>query len=145
MRLGAGLEITWASSRLDGESCQSFVADDRRLPSSLRGTQSISSGHRCGPDVNDTSLECGSVAASVAVLAGIAAADAACCQELGRRSRSGNHHDAEGLLEQVRPAGKQAANQLRQLIDLKDAAHYGFIEVTTAQLKAFASSSGASC
>jgi hypothetical protein len=86
-------------------------------------------------DASDPSLEYGSVAASVAVLAGIAAADAACCHELGRRSRSGNHHDAEGLLEQVRPAGKQAASQLRQLIDLKDAAHYGFIDVTTAQLK----------
>lgn len=86
-------------------------------------------------DVSDPGLEYGSVAASVAVLAGIAAADAACCQELGRRSRSGNHHDAEGLLEKVRPTGKQAAGQLRQLIDLKDAAHYGFINVTTAQLK----------
>lgn len=33
-----------------------------------------------------------SVAASLAVLAGIAAADAACCARLGRRSRSQDHH-----------------------------------------------------
>lgn len=41
-------------------------------------------------DVNDLTLEYASVAASLAILAGIAAADAACCQELGRRSRSEN-------------------------------------------------------
>jgi len=86
-------------------------------------------------DVNDPGLEYGSVAASVAILAGIAAADAACCQRLGRRSRSDDHHDAEALLEQIRPGGKQAASQLRQLINLKDAAHYGFLNITTAQLK----------
>lgn len=55
-------------------------------------------------DVDDQSLEYGSVAASVAVLAGIAAADAACCQELGQRSRSDSHHDAEALLGQITPA-----------------------------------------
>lgn len=67
-------------------------------------------------DVSDPSLEYGSVAASVAILAGIAAADAAGCQELGKRSRSENHHHAEVLLEQITPGGKRAAGQLRQLI-----------------------------
>jgi hypothetical protein len=86
-------------------------------------------------DVSDPSLEYGSVAASVAILAGIAATDAACCQELGRRSRSENHHDAEVLLEQIMPGGKRAASQLRQLIDIKDTAHYGFINISTPQLK----------
>lgn len=86
-------------------------------------------------DVRDPSLEYGSVAASVAILAGIAAVDAACCQELGKRSRSDDHHDAEGLLSQIMPGGKQAARQLRDLINLKDAAHYGFISVTAPQLK----------
>ncbi len=38
-----------------------------------------------------------SVAASLAVLAGIAAADAACCVALGRRSRGSDHHDAEAM------------------------------------------------
>jgi hypothetical protein len=86
-------------------------------------------------DVNDPNLEYGSVAASVAILAGIAGADAACCQGLGKRSRSDDHHDAEALLQQIAPGGKQAASRLRQLVNLKDAAHYGFVNVTTPQLK----------
>lgn len=86
-------------------------------------------------DVDDTHLEYGSVAASVAILAGIAAADAVCCQVLGRRSRSDDHHDAEALLVEVTPGGKRAAGQLRKLITLKDAAPYGFVSVTTPQLK----------
>jgi hypothetical protein len=85
--------------------------------------------------VDDHSLAYGSVAASVAILAGIAAADAACCHVLGRRSRSADHHDAEALLLNVTPGGKRAAGQLRKLISLKDAAHYGFISVTSSQLK----------
>jgi hypothetical protein len=86
-------------------------------------------------DENDPSLEYAGVAASIAILAGIAAADAACCQALGRRSRSDNHHDAEALLGEIAPGGKRAAGQLRALIDIKDAAHYGFISVSAAQLK----------
>jgi len=86
-------------------------------------------------DVADPALEYGGVAASVAILAGIAAADAACCQVLGRRSRSDDHHDAEMLLAEITPGGKRAAGHLRKLITLKDAAHYGFISVTTPELK----------
>lgn len=86
-------------------------------------------------DVSDPSLEYGGVAASVAILAGIAAADAACCKELGKRSRSDNHHDAEMPLEQITPGGRRAAGQLRRLIDVKDTAHYGFINVSASQLK----------
>jgi hypothetical protein len=86
-------------------------------------------------DESDPNLEFGGVAASVAVLAGIAAADAACCQVLGKRSRSENHHDAEALLEVITPGGKKAASQLRQLIEIKDTAHYGLISISTAQLK----------
>lgn len=58
-------------------------------------------------DVSDPSLEYGSVAASVAILAGIAAADAACCKELGKRSRSDNHHDAECYSNRSRPAANE--------------------------------------
>jgi hypothetical protein len=86
-------------------------------------------------DESDPMLEYAAVAASVAILAGIAAADAACCQALGRRSRSDNHHDAEILLAEITPGGKRAAAQFRQLIDIKDTAHYGFISVTAPQLK----------
>jgi hypothetical protein len=71
-----------------------------------------------------------SVAAALAVLAGIAASDAACCAALGRRSRSADHHDAETLLEQIEPDGRAAAQKLRRIIDEKDAAHYGLVNVS---------------
>jgi len=72
-----------------------------------------------------------SAAASLAVLAGIHASDAACCKSLGRRSRGGDHHDAEELLEQIEPHGRRAATAMRRLIDLKDEAHYGFFRMST--------------
>ncbi len=76
-----------------------------------------------------------SVAASLAVLTGIAAADAACCRALGRRSRGGDHYDAEALVAEISPGGAQAATWLRRLIDLKDTAQYGIIYVSRDDLK----------
>lgn len=76
-----------------------------------------------------------SVAASLAVLAGIAASDAACFAALGRRSRGQSHHSAEMLLQQIVPEGTKAAQALSRLIDLKDAAHYGLINLTPPKLK----------
>ena len=76
-----------------------------------------------------------SVAASLAVLAGIAASDAACCASLGRRSRSQDHHDAERLLAQIVPGGRDAAKDLRRLLDLKDAAQYGVMHVSVTELR----------
>ena len=89
---------------------------------------------RLTSDESDPNLEYAAVAASIAILAGIAAADAACCKALGRRSRSDNHHAAEALLAEITPGGKTAAKQLRQLIDMKDTAHYVFISITVTQL-----------
>lgn len=68
-------------------------------------------------------------AASCAVLAGIAAADAACCKAVGERSRSQNHRDAVALVRQVAPGGADAARQLERLLGLKDQAQYGFEDV----------------
>lgn len=76
-----------------------------------------------------------SVAASLAVLAGIAAADAACCRALGRRSRGSDHHDAEALVAEISPGGAEAATWLRRLIDLKDTAQYGILYVSRDDLK----------
>jgi hypothetical protein len=64
------------------------------------------------------------VAASLAILAGIAASDAACCQMLGRRSRGDSHYDAVQLLSEISGA-QPAAEALRRLIGLKDEAQYG--------------------
>jgi hypothetical protein len=70
----------------------------------------------------------------LAVLAGIAASDAACCAALGRRARGQDHHEAEGLLAQVLAGGAEAASTLRRLLDLKDTAQYGLIHVSRQRL-----------
>lgn len=69
------------------------------------------------------------------MLAGIAASDAACCKALQRRSRSENHHDAERLLVQITPGGSDAARDLRELLNLKDKAQYGFLKLTAPEVR----------
>ena len=81
-------------------------------------------------------VEYASAAAALAVLAGIAASDAACCAALGRRSRGQDHRQAIGLVEQVAPGGARAANGLRRLLSLKDEAHYGLFDVSGQDLQA---------
>lgn len=82
-------------------------------------------------DQADESLR--GVAAGLAVLAGIAAADAASCHALGHRSRGQSHKDAVVVVANIGGAdAKQASNKLRRLIDLKDKAHYGFTSVSAA-------------
>lgn len=68
------------------------------------------------------------VATGNAVLAGIAAADAICCEAAGQRYRGGDHRRAVDHLEQVTGDADLAAT-LRDLIDLKDASHYGVRDV----------------
>jgi hypothetical protein len=74
-------------------------------------------------------VEYASQAAALAVLAGIAAADAGCCKTLGRRSRGQDHREAVALVEEISPSGKQAAQWLGRLLTLKDEAHYGLHDV----------------
>jgi hypothetical protein len=81
-------------------------------------------------------MEYSSPAASLAVLAGIAASDAACCKALGRRSRGKDHRQAIDLVEQVEPGGTEAGNALRRLLGLKDEAHYGLFDVGGNDLRA---------
>lgn len=83
----------------------------------------------------DTIPESASVSASLAVLAGIAASDAACCAALSRRYRGQDHKQAVGLLVEVSPGGPDASKNLDRLLDLKDSAHYGVIHVSSAELK----------
>ena len=80
-------------------------------------------------------VEYASQAAALAVLAGIAASDAACCKALGRRSRGSDHRGAATLVEEVSPGGKQAARSLNRLLSLKDDAHYGLSVVGGQALK----------
>lgn len=65
-------------------------------------------------------------AISNAVLAGIAASDAACCKALGRVSRSDDHRAAQLLLARVTPGGDAAASALGRLLAVKSASQYGF-------------------
>ncbi|HEY2181049.1 MAG TPA: hypothetical protein VGH09_05185 [Solirubrobacteraceae bacterium] len=81
-------------------------------------------------------VEYASVAASLAVLAGIAASDAACCKALGIRSHGQDDREAAVLLAKVEPDGKQAAASLRRLLSLKDEAHYGLVDIGGNDLKA---------
>ncbi|HYQ77541.1 MAG TPA: hypothetical protein VEP91_00340 [Solirubrobacterales bacterium] len=83
----------------------------------------------------DASFVYASSAASLAVLAGIAASDAACCKALQERSRSENHRDAEQLLAQIDPGGKDAARDLRELLNLKDKAQYGFPRMSVPEVR----------
>lgn len=76
-----------------------------------------------------------SVAAALAVLAGIAASDAACCASLEQRSRGQDHRQAVALVQQVSPGGVEAAKHLDRLLAIKDTAHYGIIHVSSPELK----------
>ncbi len=79
---------------------------------------------------SEDSLESHNVATGLAVLAGIAAADAACCKALGESSRGPDHRDAASFLRQIAPGGEAAANNFERLVGLKDKAHYSFLNVS---------------
>ena len=72
-----------------------------------------------------TALANPGVAASLAILAGIAASDAACCARLRRRPRGQAHEEAVTLLETVEPDGTEMAKDLKRLLQKKDSASYG--------------------
>jgi hypothetical protein len=71
------------------------------------------------------------VAAALAVLAGIAASDAACCARLGARSRGQSHIEAVDLVGTVAPHGADMAKDLTRLLNRKDDSHYGVAFVST--------------
>lgn len=79
----------------------------------------------------EDSLESQNVATGLAVLAGIAAADAACCKALGESSRGPDHRDAASFLRRITPGGEAAANHFERLVGLKDKAHYSFLNVSS--------------
>lgn len=76
---------------------------------------------------DDASLN---VAASLAVLAGIAASDAACCAALGKRPRGQDHREAIKLLSNIATVGEALGKDLARPLDMKDNAQYGVIYVS---------------
>lgn len=75
---------------------------------------------------------------SSAVLAGIAAADAACCKVLGEVSKGESHREAADLLRRIKPGGDEAANDFERLIAMKSISQYGFDSVSGADAAAAA-------
>lgn len=82
----------------------------------------------------DSTSESAGVAAALAVLAGIAACDSACCVALGVRSRGPDHRQAARLLRTI-TGGVEASVHLDRLLAVKDAAHYGVIDVNLSELR----------
>lgn len=78
---------------------------------------------------DDPLLALTSVAASLAVLAGIAAADTACCASLKQRARGQDHDEAVRMVRSANPGGEQMARDLGRLLGLKDNAQYGVLVV----------------
>lgn len=75
------------------------------------------------------------VAAGLAVLAAIAASDAACCAALGLSSRGQDHADAGNLLKSIVPGGDTAAKDFGRVVGKKDLAHYSFLPLAASDLK----------
>ena len=92
-------------------------------------------GERIETDADHDEINLSGVAAALAVLAGIAAADAACCHRLGTRSRGQDHAQAVALVKQAIPHGDELASDLDPLLDLKDNAHYGVLGVADAEAR----------
>ena len=84
-------------------------------------------------EAEKSSQEAINVAANLLVSAGIAAADAACCKALGKRSRSQDHRDGGALLRLIAQGGKAASNSFDRLIAQKDLTDYGFANVGRSQ------------
>lgn len=61
---------------------------------------------------------------TLCVHAGIAAADAICCVELGEHAQGQNHQDATQLIKKVTPDGKLFSNSLGTLLKFKTRAGY---------------------
>lgn len=75
------------------------------------------------------------VAVGVAVLAGIAAADALCARRLLLIHRGEDHRAAADLLSGATPDGPRLAMAFKRLIDLKDEAHYGVTLLSAAKAR----------
>ena len=73
------------------------------------------------------------VASALAVLAGIAATDAACCARLSVRARGQDHRETTALVSTVAPHGPAMAKDLGRLLDRKDSVQYGAALISAAE------------
>jgi hypothetical protein len=84
--------------------------------------------------LSEGNSEYATVAVGNAVLAAIAAADAICCASAGMRYRGQDHRRAADHLEKV-TGNRALAGLLRDIVDLKDAGHYGLSDVTAGRAR----------
>ena len=92
-------------------------------------------GEEVGSDEDDDGINLSGVSALFAVLAGIAAADAACCHRLAAHSRGQDHKQAVALVRTVIPNGPAMANDLDRLLDLQDNAHNDVLGVSQTEAR----------
>lgn len=84
-------------------------------------------------DVADDDDELGDAFVTLCVHAGIAAAEAICCQALGEHARGRDHNEAVGLVKRVTPGGNELARALSALLGMKTRAGYSARAVTVDQ------------
>ncbi len=84
---------------------------------------------------DQTDVDTPGVAASLAVLAAIAAGDSVCCYELGKRSRAQDHAQAEALIATIAPSGQSMSKKFRDVVMAKGDSHYGLSTVSTAKAR----------
>lgn len=86
-------------------------------------------------DLAGDPADVGDAYVSLCVLAGIAAADAICCQALGEHAQAESHQEAVQLLTTVRPGGTELGNALAILLGFKSRASYAAQPVTAEMQK----------
>jgi hypothetical protein len=87
-------------------------------------------------ETHDPVLPLRGVAAAVAVLGGIAAADVICCVRIGEMHRGEDHERAVSLLERALPEGRLVRSDFQRLLSIRDRVHYQAIMVTPTEATA---------
>jgi hypothetical protein len=116
------------SPRRKGKTIKAGAEEAKARLNSARAFVSVADLVYAEPD--DPVLPLRGVAAAVAVLGGIAAADAICCVRLGEMFRGEDHAQALDLLARAHPEGARVKNDFVRLLGVKDMVHYQAIIVT---------------
>jgi hypothetical protein len=116
------------SPRNRGRTVQAGAAEAKVRLNAARAFVSVAELVHAEPD--DPVLPLRGVAAAVAILGGIAAADAICSVRLGEMFRGDDHMQAVDLLSRARPEGARVRGDFVRLLGIKDKVHYQAIIVT---------------
>lgn len=119
------------SPRDRGKTVQAGPREARGRLDAARALVSVAELVHAEPD--DPVLPLRGVVAALAVLGGIAAADAICAVRLGEMFRDDDHAQAVDLLARARPEGARVKTDFTRLIAVRDQVHYQAIVVTPAE------------